>query len=437
MFSPAYKRYALSALTTVYMLNLVDRGLMALLLQPIKEDLHLSDTQLGFLTGIAFGLFYATLGIPMARWADRGNRATITSIAIGMWGATVMACLFVTNYFQLVLARIAAAIGESGCKPPTYSLVGDYFPAPAERSRGMAIYMSGGPLSALLSLILGGWLNERYGWRFTFFLMGIPGLILAVLIKLTIVEPRTRVESKRISKQSLPSMRAVLETLWYRQSCRHLSIALIVLFAMGYGLGPWKAAFMMRSHGMGTAELGVWWGLILSLGGIAGLFLGSYAANRWFTGNERGQLRMSAVMVSLTLPFDVAFLIAPGKHQALIALIPSQMAGICFVGPVFALMQRLVPNEMRATVLSVIMLLANVIGMGIGPQIVGVLSDWMTPSFGVDSLRYAMLTMSLLSLLAAYHLWKAGRTVRKDLQAVLSSAQINAYHEATEPLPSG
>ena len=173
MFTERYKRYVLSTLTLVYTLNYVDRGLIVLLLQPIKDDLHLSDTQLGFLTGIAFALFYATLGLPIARWADRGNRVTITSIAIGLWGLTVMSCVFVTNFAQLVLARIAAAVGESGCMPPTYSLVGDYYPAPAGRARAMSIYWLGNPFAALTSFIVGGWLNELYGWRITFFLLGI------------------------------------------------------------------------------------------------------------------------------------------------------------------------------------------------------------------------------------------------------------------------
>src|SRR5690349_1463529 len=153
MFSTGYERYVLATLTLVYTLNYLDRGLIILLLQPIKEDLHLSDTQLGFVTGIAFALFYATLGLPIARWADRGNRVTITSIAIGLWGLTVMVCLFVSNLVQLVLARIAAAVGESGCMPPTYSLVGDYFPAPAARTRAMAIYWLASPLALLISLI--------------------------------------------------------------------------------------------------------------------------------------------------------------------------------------------------------------------------------------------------------------------------------------------
>src|SRR5262249_41117993 len=157
-----YKRFALWTLASVYTLNLVDRGLMSLLLQPIKEDLHLSDTQLGFVTGIAFGLFYATFGILIARWADRGNRVTITAAAIGLWGLTVMSCLFVGNYTQLVLARVAAAVGEAGCKPPTYSLVGDYFPGAVERTRAMAVYWLGGSVATIISFVIGGLLNDLY-----------------------------------------------------------------------------------------------------------------------------------------------------------------------------------------------------------------------------------------------------------------------------------
>jgi MFS family permease len=409
-------------LTTVYMLNLVDRGLMILLLQPIKEDLHLSDTQLGFLTGIAFGLFYATLGLPIARAADRGNRVTITSMAIGLWGVTVMACLFVTGYLQLVFARIAAAVGESGCKPPTYSLVGDYFPEPAARARAMAIYIAGSFVSALVSFIFGGWLNQRYGWRLTFFWMGIPGLLLAVLVKCTIVEPRAARAGLLVQPRPLPSLGAVLSTLWRQPSCRHLGMALILLYTLGAGLGPWYAAFMIRSHGMGTAELGIWFGLIFGVGGIAGALLGGYVASRWFSNNESGQMRMSAITVASVVPCFVAFLTLPRKEEALIALIPLVMVFSIFLGPTYALMQRLVVDEMRATTLAVVMLLANLIGMGVGPQVVGILSDLLKPILGTDSLRYAMLIMSLVALWAGYHFWRVARTVGEDLSRVLRPA---------------
>jgi predicted MFS family arabinose efflux permease len=414
--SPAYKRYVLGILTTVYMLNLVDRGLMMLLLQPIKTDLDLTDTQLGFLTGIAFGLFYATLGVPIARWADRGNRVTVTSMAIGLWGLTVMACLFVTSYFQLVLSRIAAAVGESGCKPPTYSLVGDYFPKPGERTRALSIYMTGNFCASLVSFIVGGWLSELYGWRTTFFVMGIPGLLLALLVKLTIIEPRTFEHRGDDKARQQPSMKLVLKTLWELRTLRHLSIALILLYTMNLGLGPWYVAFMIRSHAMGTAELGVWMGLIFGLSGIVGSLLGGYVATRWFDGNERSQVRLSAVTVACVVPFYLGFLLLPQKYAALMMLAPLMTVFSMFLGPTYALMQRLVADGMRATMLALVMLLANLIGFGMGPQLVGILSDAFAPTLGTDSLRYAMLAMSFVACWAGWHFWHAGRTVGADLK---------------------
>jgi MFS family permease len=421
--STAYRRYVLAVLTLVYTLNYVDRGLIMLLLQPIKEDLHLSDTQLGFLTGIACGLFYATLGLPIARWADRGNRVTITSLAIGLWGMTVMGCLFVTNFVQLLLARIAAAVGEAGCMPPTYSLVGDFFPGSAERARAMSVYWLASPLAALISFIVGGRLNEAYGWRITFFAMGFPALLVAALVKATITDPRSAPNRTGASQAPWPRMVDVLTYLWRQPSSRHLTIAIVLLFTMSLGLGPWYAAFMIRSHGMGTAELGVWMGLIFGVAGVGGTLLGGYAADRWFRDDERGQLRLSGLMFCVLVPCFVLFLLLPEKHEALVALFPLVVVSNVFLGPTFALMQRLVTDEMRATTLAVVMLLANLIGMGVGPQVVGILSDLMNPVLGKDSLRYAMLTMSLVALWAAYHLWRASRTVREDLLQVAHGNQ--------------
>jgi predicted MFS family arabinose efflux permease len=402
-------------MSAVFTLNLVDRGLIALLLQPIKEDLGLSDTQLGFLTGIAFGLFYATMGVPIARWADHGNRVTIASLAIGLWGLTVMACLIVTSYAQLVVARIAAAIGESGCKPPTYSLIGDYFPEPAERTRAMGVYWLGNPLSALISFIVGGWLNDLFGWRKTFFLMGLAGLVLSATLWLTVTDPRARRTRLRKYAQPQSPTKLVLATLWHRRSLRHLSIALILLYTMGLGLAPWYAAFMMRSHGMSTAQLGVWLGLIFGVGGVVGTLVGGYVASRWLPNAERRQVHLCAVAVALLVPCYVAFLTLPGRHHALMALVPLTIVFSIFMAPIYALMQRLVADDMRATTMAVVMLFANLIGMGVGPQVVGILSDGLTPSLNQDALRYAMLAMSFTALWASYHFWTAGATVENDL----------------------
>ncbi len=420
--SVAYRRYVLTALTLIYTLNTLDGGLMILLLQPIKLDLGLSDSQLGFLTGIAFAIFYATLGLPIARWADRGNRSTIAAMAIGLWGITVMLCILVRNFPQLIAARIAAGIGEAGCLPPTYSLIGDYFPGGSERTQAMTIYMLANPLSALLSFGLGGWLNEHYGWRATFFVMGTPALLIAPIIKWTVRDPR-QTGGMNIGQRPLPKPRmgAALQALWNTRSSRHLSIALIVLYTMGAGLGPWYAAFMMRSHGMSTQELGVWMGIIVGVSACAGIGLGGFISARCFSNDERRQMRFSAVTMALVVPCFLAFLLAREKSLALVAFAPLMLVFNVFNAPTFALLQRLVQPGIRATAFAMVMLLANLIGMGLGPQVVGVLSDWMRPRFGNESLRYAMLVTSFLALWAAYHFWKVGRTVAADLRAAANA----------------
>jgi MFS family permease len=412
-----YARYVLGLLTLVYTLNLLDRTLMILLLQPIKNDLQLSDTQLGFLTGIAFGLFYATLGIPIARWADRGDRVLITSLSIGVWGITVMSCLWVTSFTRLVLARVAAAIGESGCMPPTYSLIGDYFPAPAERTRAMAVYWLASPLAALVSFAAGGWVSAHYGWRVAFFVAGIPGLAVAPLVKLTVAEPRTA-ETVAAPITTRIGLVDVLQTLWRQHSSRHLAAAIILLWTMGLGLAPWYAAFMMRSHSVGAGALGLWMGIIFGVAGVAGILLGGYMTSRGFAQSDRRQMRLVACVTAALLPCFVLFLLAPATWQAFAAMVPMVLVFNFSAAPVFALMQRLVPEGMRATTLAVVMLLANLIGMGLGPLVVGILSDRLAGAFGSDSLRYAMLAVSVLALWAAYHFWQVGTSAATDVAAI-------------------
>jgi MFS family permease len=412
----AYRRYALGLVTAVYTVNLIDRGLMSLLLQPIKEDLQLSDTQMGLVTGIAFGLFYAVLGVPIARLADRGNRVKITSLAIGLWGLTVMACLFVTNFPQLALARMAAAVGESGCKPPTYSLVGDYYPGPAERASALAIYTAGNATAPILSLAIGGWLNELVGWRMTFFLVGIIGLVLAAVTRLTLFEPRTQAApAARAAPADQPSMRAVFWMMWRVRSLRHLTFALILLYTTSLGLKPWYAAFLIRSHGMGIAELGLWLGFIFAIGGIGGILFGGFLASRLFAGNEPLQMRISSLSSAATsLPF-AGFLLVDSAFGALACLGPMVFVFSICLGPTYAVMQRLVPDNMRATMMALIMLLTNLIGFGVGPLVVGMLSDHLAPQLHTDSLRYAMLSLLFVMIWCGYHFWRVGDTIASDL----------------------
>jgi MFS family permease len=426
----AYKGYVLAVMTGVTTLNYLDRVFLALVLQPVKVDLRLSDTQLGFLTGIAFAVFYSTFGIPISRWADRRNRVTLTALAIGLWGMTVMACLFVTNFAQLLLARIAAAVGESGCVPPTYSLAGDYFPKPGERARALAIYTAANPLSVLIGCIAGGWLNERYGWRVSFFLIGIPGLLMAILVKATIAETPNRLAAMRGLTNDNRRFAHVLKELWHQHSVRRLALGYICFATLGLGLTPWYAAFLARSHDMSTAEVGLWFGLLVGINGVVGMVLGGYVAGRWLDRDEPRQLRLMALMSVLLMPSFALFLLLPQKHEALLALIPMVLVFNCFSGPLFALMQRLVRENIRATSLAIVLLLSNLIGLGLGPQIVGILSDILEPSVGTDSLRYAMLSMTAAALCAAYFFWMASRTVKNDLH----TCRLNRRHSlATVP----
>jgi len=426
--SGLHRYYVLAVLTLVYTLNFMDQNLLLLLLQPIKVELQLSDTQLGFVSGPAFGILYALMGLPFARWADRGSRTNIAAVAVALWGVMVMACFFVTRMSHLVLARIAAAVGAAGCMPPTYSLVGDYFPRPAERARAMTVYMSASSIASLFSLIVGGWLNELLGWRVALVVIGLPGLAAAVLVRATIKDPTRASGAAASETRAGPSPLLAMVGVWNLGAFRHLALALILLYTMGSGLAPWYAAFIMRTYAIDTGELGVWLGLIFGLGGIAGTLFGGYVAGKWFPRDERAQMRMIAILIIAVVPCLYLFLFAPGKRQALFALVGVMVLFNSFFGPTFALLQRLVPNDLRATTLAAVMLAANLIGMGVGPQVVGALSDALSSVFRGESLRYAMMSFSLLGFWAAHHLWAIGRTVSRDLGTGVAADGLGKAH---------
>ena len=413
----AYRWYVLVLLTAVLTLNFLDRGLMILLLESIKADLRVSDTQLGFLTGIAFGSFYALAGLPIALKADRSNRVLVVAATISAWGVTLMALMAVRTFYQLVIGRVMAAIGEAGCLPATYSLVGDYFKTPTERTRAMGVYWLSSPLAALISLMVGGWLSKSFGWRTIFFFMGVPALFAALLVKCTVAEPR----GVTARGQPRHSIGQVAMSLWRQVAARNLAAGIILLCATGAGLGPWYAAFLIRSHGMTTGNLGVALGLIFGVGGILGVLAGSYLATRYSRG-EASQMKLTAAAVTLLVPACAGFLLCPTAVTALCFLVPVTVLTNFFFGPAFSLMQRLVAEETRATTLALVMALANLIGMGLAPQTVGALSDLLRPVVGLNSLRYAMLGISLLGLWSAYHFYRVGQVLQLERPLSVSTS---------------
>lgn len=412
----AYKRYLLTTLLVILAFNFADRYALGILLQDIKVDLDLSDTQLGLLSGIAFALFYSVLGVPIARWADRGNRVTIISLSAAVGGVMVALCGSAGSFVQLLLIRIGVATGEAGCIPPAHSLIADHF-SRAERPRAVSTYMLGIPLSMMVAYFFAGWINELYGWRTTFMVLGLPGLGTALLAWLTLREPRTAANVVR-AQPAQPALREVWITLLTNATFRHLLLCYSVMYFFWGGIGKWLPVFFIRSHGLGTGELGTWFAVIWGGGGLIGTYLGGALASRYAAHNERLQIRVMAILVSSFGLFSAGVYLSQSLYLAFGLMGVAVLGLTATSGPVFATVQTLVPERMRAMSIAVIHLFANLIGMGLGPLAAGALSDAFRPWAGQESLRYALLILSSGYLWAGWHMWQASRTVFQDLERV-------------------
>ena len=410
-----YNNYLLILLLIILAFNYVDRVTLGIVLQDIKNDLHLSDTELGFLGGLSFAIFYATIGIPIARWADRANRPRIIALTAALWSVAVMLCATVTGFVQLLLVRIGVAVGEAGCIPPAQSLIADTF-SRDERPRAMSRYMLGIPLAVVVGYFAGGWLNQVYGWRTTFVVMGLPGLALAALAQTTLREPRDNASVSTISEDpAQPALRDVCRLLWASGTFKHLLVCVSVWYFFAYGLFQWTPAFFIRSHGFQTGELGAWLGAIFGLGSAAGIYLGGEWATRYAADNERVQLVSCALAFVFFSVINACAFMARDRYVALAVLGVANFGANLVQGPLFATIQTLVPARMRALSAALVYMFANLVGMGIGPLAAGALSDALRPYLGEDSLRYALMALCPGYLWAAWHVWRASTTVMRDI----------------------
>jgi MFS family permease len=436
--SSAYRNYLLSLLMIILAFNFIDRLALGVALQDIKTELSLSDTQLGVLSGIAFTLFYALMGIPLARWADRGNRVTIISVTAVLWSVAVALCGTAGSFVQLLLIRVGVAVGEAGCIPPAHSLIADYY-SRTERPRALARYMLGAPISLTVGYFTAGWLNELYGWRTMFIALGLPGLALSLVAWLTIKEPRAvhRDFGRGVADRAgEPSLKEVCSTLWRNVAFRHLLFCFSVWLFFAYGLLQWQPTFFMRTHGLQSGQLGTWFGVIYGLIGIAGVYLGGELAARFAAHNERLQLIACAAAFAFFAVLSVCVYLAPNYHWAFAALALAVLGGNMAQGPIFATIQTLVPPRMRAMSIALVYFFANLIGMGLGPLAAGALSDALRPTFGEESLRYALMVLSPGYLWAAWHLWRASRTVTRDVAESQAHQGILKASAAGQPWQS-
>ena len=414
----SYRRYVLFILTLVYIFNFVDRQILVILQEPIKAELGLSDTQLGLLTGFAFALFYVVVGIPIARWADVGNRRNIVSMALVVWSGMTAVSGLAQNYTQLLLARIGVGIGEAGASPPSHSMISDYY-EPEERGAAMSIYSMGLYLGILVGLLLGGWLADKIGWRMAFFAVGLPGILMAVVVRFTLKEP-PRGGSGMVSDPTVGQKYTFKETLsylWQSKPFRKAAFAAGFCAFTGYSTLTFIPSFLIRSHGMSISEVGVSLGLIIGFSGVIGALSGGFLADKFGKINLRWYMWVPAIGVLLSVPFALLALSLDSLTWVLVCIFISNVFGSCYLGPTIAISHHLVKPSMRATTSAILFFILNIVGLGCGPVVTGMMSDALTPEYGAESLRYALMFSSLVILLAVVQYIRSGSAVNRLTEA--------------------
>jgi len=400
----------------VYSVNFIDRQLLAILQESIKADLMLSDGQLGLLTGFAFALFYVTAGLPIASWADRSNRRNIVAISLGLWSFMTAISGLAQNYLQLLLARIGVGVGEAGGSPPSHSMISDIF-SPEKRASALGFYSTGVSIGILFGFLFGGWLNEFFGWRVAFFVVGVPGVLLALILRFTVAEPiRGLKENREVSAES-PSVGTVLKLLMSRRAFVFMALGAAMNAFAGYSTANWIASFMIRSYGMPTGELGTWLALIIGVGGAIGVFGSGVFADHMGKKDKRWYMWVAVVACAISVPLQFGIFLADSAYVALGFLVIPAVLSNAYLGATIATTHGLVGLKMRALSSAILFFILNLIGLGMGPTSVGLLSDYLAPTHGAESLRYALMFIvpAALTTSAIFYLL-AARYLRDDLE---------------------
>jgi predicted MFS family arabinose efflux permease len=420
-FSSAYRHYVLAILTLMYVVNYLDRQILNILLQPIKNEFHVSDTMLGLLAGPTFALFYATLGIPIALAADRSNRRNIIAISLALFSFMTVVCGYAARFWQLLLARVGTGVGEAGTGPSAQAIISDLYP-PESRATAQSFYSAGLNIGILLAFGIGGPIAQAYGWRVAFLASGVPGLALVFVVMFTMREPpRGHSENLRDDKIRIP-LSDVSSFLWWQRSFRYIALGSAMAAFSGYGATAFIPAFLIRSHHMTVAQVGFFFAILAGIGGWIGTFLAGIVADQMGKRDVRWNVYVPICATFLAIPFAPVFYLAPSTKVALLAAIVPTAMGAVFVGPSVTMVQALVPLRMRATAAALLLFILNIIGLGLGPQTVGFVSDLLRPMLGTDSLRYALLIGPIAGLVSAACYWRAAKTLPADLARVPKSA---------------
>lgn len=417
------RNYVLVLLTAVAAINFLDRQILGVLLEPIREEFGLADWVLGLLTGFAFAVFYASLGIPIAALADRFSRRNIIVICTGIFSVMTAVCGGAQNFWHLFLARIGVGVGEAGTMPASQSLISNLFPVHS-RATAMGLLATGGNIGLMLGLLIGGWVNEWWGWRWAFVAAAAPGLLLALTIWLTVKEPK-----RPPSPDTGPKPHVVRETLAsiaYMArvpSLRWFTAGGALYGLTGYGLYTFMPSYFIRYHDLTTGEAGTAISIMTGVLGAIGTFVGGYvcaklAARRGMHWNGW----LPAIAITLSAPFMIAMLLSDNTWLVMgLFIVPGFLSSV-YAGPTWAIIQELVSPGRRAMAASVYMLIYNLIALGLGPVFTGTVSSLLEPTVGAQSLRYAMVAVVVISLVGAYAYMRAGRTVTRDLERLRDRA---------------
>ncbi|MCE7798662.1 MFS transporter [Sphingobium sufflavum] len=394
LVSPRMRRYALFLLFCAYTINYVDRQVITILQDPIKAELGLTDTQLGLMTGLSFALFYAVLGVPIARLADRHSRTMIITISMTLWSAMTALCATAGSFTTLLLYRIGVGVGEAGLTPPAHSLLSDYY-EPEKRAAALSIYSSAGTVGMMIGLLAGGLINQYFGWRPAIWIVGLPGLLLALITWTTLKEPRRG----QYDDPALEIAAASRDGLWDGLATLARNPAFVCLMLgcgfhtfVNYGIGNWTAPFLGRIHGLSSAQIGIWLAVLAVGPGLIGMIGTGYIADWLSRTRPHARLEVAAAAMILSIPFQTGALLATDATGALLILSGSFVTAGAYLGPCIAAAHALVPPSLRASASAMIMLGVNLIGLGLGPLAVGLLSD-LWAGAGDNALRYAMLAI--------------------------------------------
>lgn len=412
-------RLTLGVLMLVYMFNYLDRQIVAILAEPIAQDLGLNDTQIGVMTGLAFALFYTVLGLPIARYADRPrtNRVRVIALAVAVWSTMTAVSGLAQSFAQMLFARIGVGIGEAGGTPPAHSLIADQVPV-ERRASAMAFYQLGPPIGGLIGLAFGGMLADVVGWRMAFFVVGLPGLVLAAVVLVLLRDPREdrtrKVEGVRAEPHGASTREACREMFASRAMRRLLLVAAAGPFA-SYGIIIWATIFFQRSHGLSPGQTGLWFGLASGIGCILAVWLGGKMGDKALLRGKEHIMTLPAITKAASAPVVLIALLVSSWQLSMALFFVYFFLSWLHVSPFYAVVQGLVPSTSRAIASATILFMQNLIGLGLGPVALGFVSDLLKPQVGGESVRYVLFVASFALLFSGWMLWSSRKFIAEEL----------------------